>query len=875
MKHAAFPPARSLASTLVVLALSSRVPAGPGASPGFLIGDEAQNFPRSTQVGAGAPRCVLYYGPLDSMVPVRGDQRGPLGVQANALPQVSLDRPDSQPQDSAAVWAGGTRADKPEPRPTTQPAALDWDTLSGQVVPELLTRNGEAALVTRLSQASCRIEVTARSEATGPFSGILQYAWQDGDSDGLLTSDEVKVRAEAAAPAEAVPWMEQLRATMEAQALGNLWNVLLLSQVRTARQEGGYEITLTPEHGSALESLGFTEMRLGVSEDFRVQTVRVRTTQGAESTGAVKDKKFGDEWFAAGYVRQTSLLNGMTIVEDATIEHVVTDDTPLTRKIIIRSRVDMAGGQTGATLQQELTFSDWKVVKRPTPLAVAQVMALRLQRSPSVRGTGEVALQTQPAPPAREEVEKRPVVAEKPRVPAIEKYVSPNANFVVYRPKDWVVSEDDRLGFLIITVSDPNGVCQVQVITGLNTFGSDLAAIIREAAGRLREKFPDYRFDRALRTPDGKRVVFDATYTDPARGRRASRCWVSADKDNFVFASCEAPVGEFEQYRDVLLTTLSNIRIFANTIPARPKVPPLITYRLADGSASFSIPQGWEVKELGTGHFLASDPGGEFGFLVAKADVLTPELGVSVPGVSVSRYLTPSQALPFLCEAQGIASSFRIDQVFPRQDVARAVSQVYTVGQIAVEEFVYTCDTRTGRTKGYTFGFSFGSRTGTNWSFQHLTVTAPVDRFEAATPTFAAMLQSYQINDEFARQYVAQGMVRLRQMQQETARIIVKNASDIRNMMQAAYDERQQSQNYIDYLRTGYIRGETDWISSVEGGTVYRSDAWGTRNTATGEYYEGQPYNYVNFQGRNPKYDEQMTEINNRQLFDQVFGAPH
>ena len=231
-----------------------------------------------------------------------------------------------------------------------------------------------------------------------------------------------------------------------------------------------------------------------------------------------------------------------------------------------------------------------------------------------------------------------------------------------------------------------------------------------------------------------------------------------------------------------------------------------------------------------------------------------------------------SQALPFLCEAQGIARNFRVEQVFPRQDVAAAISRVYTAGNVTIEEFVYTCDTRTGPTKGYTFGFSFGSRLGTNWSLQHLTVTAPVDRFEASAPTFVAMLQSYRIDDEFAKRYVAEGMARLRQMQRDTARIIAKNASDIRSMMQAAYDERQRSQNYIDYLRTGYIRGETDWISSMEGGSVYHTDSWGTRNTATGEYYEGQPYNYFNFQGQKLRYNEQMTEINNRQLYERVFG---
>jgi hypothetical protein len=87
--------------------------------------------------------------------------------------------------------------------------------------------------------------------------------------------------------------------------------------------------------------------------------------------------------------------------------------------------------------------------------------------------------------------------------------------------------------------------------------------------------------------------------------------------------------------------------------------------------------------------------------------------------------------------------------------------------------------------------------------------------------------------------------------------------------MNAAYQERQTSQDYIDYQRTSYIRGEQDWVSDMEGGTVYHTDSWGTKNTATGEYFEGQPYNYVDFTGQNPKYNEQMTSIDSRQLWEQ------
>jgi len=98
-----------------------------------------------------------------------------------------------------------------------------------------------------------------------------------------------------------------------------------------------------------------------------------------------------------------------------------------------------------------------------------------------------------------------------------------------------------------------------------------------------------------------------------------------------------------------------------------------------------------------------------------------------------------------------------------------------------------------------------------------MTVAAPADQFEAFASNFVTMCQSYKINDKFAQDYIARGMERLRQMQKETAAIVARNAREIREMMQAAYDERQKSMEYIDYQRTKYIRGESDWVSSMEG----------------------------------------------------------
>ncbi|HVP39102.1 MAG TPA: hypothetical protein VMS93_07970, partial [Candidatus Saccharimonadales bacterium] len=172
----------------------------------------------------------------------------------------------------------------------------------------------------------------------------------------------------------------------------------------------------------------------------------------------------------------------------------------------------------------------------------------------------------------------------------------------------------------------------------------------------------------------------------------------------------------------------------------------------------------------------------------------------------------------------------------------------------------------------YTLGICFGSRLGANWSFRHFTVLAPAGGFERFAPTFAAMLGSYRINGAWARSYIQQGMARLHQMQQQTAERVARNAEEIHATMQAACDERSRSQDYLDYQRTNFIRGQQDWVSDMEGGTVYHTDSWGTQNTTTDERWEGQPFdyvNYVNYTGKNPKYNEQMTAIDSRELWEQ------
>lgn len=452
----------------------------------------------------------------------------------------------------------------------------------------------------------------------------------------------------------------------------------------------------------------------------------------------------------------------------------------------------------------------------------------------------------------------------------MKKYVTEQATFVLYMPEGWKANEGDQGNFKTLFVNDPNGLYGVAMFYGVSPTGKDVIALASLFANRILNQFPDLTLPKVMVSRDKRRVVFDGVYTDAQKRRREFRCWVSGGDGNFQYQSIETPEGQMAGAKQLLLTILANVQVMKGAFQVRsePVKVPMVQVRLHDGSATLQIPQNWKYQSFGKGAFVANDPSGVSSFISASAEAITPQVGVRVPNVLVSPYLAPHRALEAFASRQGFATNFQFIQVIPRQDINQQLRQVYTVGPATAEEFVYTFNTKGRRCKGFSFGISFGSRLNTNWNLWHMTVGAPIDQFDAFVPNFVTMFQSYKIDDQFAQNYIAQGMARLRQMQQETSRMIARNAQEIRQMMQSAYDERQRSMDYIDYQRSNYIRGNSDWVSSMEGGTIYHSDRWGTKNTATGEYYEGQPYNYFNYTGKNPKYNEQMEEINNRALYE-------
>lgn len=455
--------------------------------------------------------------------------------------------------------------------------------------------------------------------------------------------------------------------------------------------------------------------------------------------------------------------------------------------------------------------------------------------------------------------------------PAMKKIVTNQATFVVYVPEGWEAAEQSHGTCRTLTIADPGSGAEAALAHAVVTEGEPIDVLISLWKTGL-PQVNHVQLREAYISDEGRRIVLDGSYERGPGGRKTFRAWLCKGDGVATISRIDAPDGEFENQKQQLLTVLSNVRITKGSMLIRSDTAveePLSEHRLADGSARFLLPQQWEVKDFGTCSFVATAPSEASCFIVGKVQFLTPALGVRAPGVPVSEYLPPHKALQLVATQGGLARDVRFLEVIPRTDINQQIGAVFTAGTVQAEEFVYTATSPAGvRTKGYTFGVSFRSRWDLEWQLWHMTVSVPEEDFADRAPMLARMMLSYRINDDFAARYIADGIARLRVLQRQTSELVARNASEIHSMMQAAYEERQRSWDYIDYQRTSYIRGQQDWISSLEGGRVYHTDSWGTLNTDTGAYYEGTAYDYVHFDGESPRYHEMMTPVDSRALWE-------
>jgi len=406
----------------------------------------------------------------------------------------------------------------------------------------------------------------------------------------------------------------------------------------------------------------------------------------------------------------------------------------------------------------------------------------------------------------------------------MELYTAGDGTFALYKPPGWKVDSRAVVNGKAVTVTDPKGSSR---------------AVMR------------------VLTMQDRREDSTALVSRTLKGLRAS---VSGLDANFTILDPKAASGQ------------------PGASPPRKNALDLQMTETVSGDRSFSllVPRGWKL-EGAKGQALCTTPGdGIAGFIASTISFWGPSQlpyfdSSRVPGVIHSPYRRPVDALILAMRETGSRNHNVLERA---ADPARArQAAAYLKRGADVETASLSFNSKTGvRCKGIFDVTAYHPLPSGQWGITATGIWSPEKEFAEYLPSLLRMAESFRINEQFAAEYVRRGQENLRRMTRETAEKAARSAREIRESSMAAYQERQRSMEYIDTKRTGTIRGEQEWLSEAEGGALYKSDHWGLSREGE-RVIEGQDFNYYNYKGQNPRYNETMTPVDiSREAYESVHG---
>jgi hypothetical protein len=399
----------------------------------------------------------------------------------------------------------------------------------------------------------------------------------------------------------------------------------------------------------------------------------------------------------------------------------------------------------------------------------------------------------------------------------------------------------------------------------------------------MKPQIPGLKVAWVRSTQDRRRTVVEVAYEQNATKVRGRQYYL-VNHPEARFFSYQTDAARFAAMQPMLLSVLANMTFldplqFKET-QKESRTPASLNLtmsqrKLPDRSASMLVPSDWELMGA-KGAALSKSPDGNAGFAFSTAEFWGPSNlpyfdSSTLPGVLHYSYRAPVDAMMILMQRFG-SSAFQVLQ--RSRDPARAAGAAAVLKRgVDVETAVMTFTNEHGvRCKGYYDVLGFQPMASGQWSILFYAVWAPEAQFESYLPALVTMSESFRINEQWAAEYIRQGMENLKRAMAKTSRMMAETASAARESSLAAFQERMRSQDYLDYKRTSTIRGEQEWLSQVEGGALYKSDHWGLSREGE-RVIEGQPYNYYNYEGKNPRYNESMTPVDaSREVYESVYG---
>jgi hypothetical protein len=453
----------------------------------------------------------------------------------------------------------------------------------------------------------------------------------------------------------------------------------------------------------------------------------------------------------------------------------------------------------------------------------------------------------------------------------LEPYVAQNKLYALQKPAGWKVVEAAQSDSLRITINSPDGSSAVDFSWTRNPQGrSNAVRYLASYRQLLSRAWPDVAFTESRASQDDRRAVTVVTFHAGKTSIRG-KYYFESNSNTLSAQGFFAPEGLLPSQRVLLLNVMASMAFIKNDRRPDPAAgepqyyrPQMSTQSAGDRSLSVKIPADWAFM-AGGGKVVAGGRGGAPGFIFTSFEGNPMLRGASIAqGIIGTPYLRPPQALVHVL--QGFQHrNVRIQSAQP--DIASArelAARIRRQGDAQDIVATWTSSAGTPCVGAFKLVNALPSATGL-WFTIVAGIWAPEKDTYLYMPALEDVAASFAINDEFARQYIQAGLRRLRELQAQTE-IAMRDLNRAREQNQRDWEDRQRRKEFADSKWDDYRRGQSYWVSDLEGGKVYATDSWGTRDTVTGDYYEGRPYNWTNFEGENPRYNESMRQISSYEL---------
>lgn len=457
---------------------------------------------------------------------------------------------------------------------------------------------------------------------------------------------------------------------------------------------------------------------------------------------------------------------------------------------------------------------------------------------------------------------------------ALKPYEAPNKSYALYKPADWKVQEEPGPDNLHVRVLAADSGAAVDFFWSRNQEGQPNALLALAAFHRRLKRFDvDGTWSAVYRSPDATRATAILRYPS-AQGPVQGTFYFEASPKALAVQGYHALETVLARRRPLLLNIMASLAISKSTGSRPDKTPAFtpqyvtlaLTHRRAqDGSLTMKTPNDWNFMAAG-GKVIAGSADGSQGF-VFTAFAGNPILrGASVlQGVIALPYMSPSPALPVILAGFG-HRNIKIRQA--QADPGTSQECLRQIGQSCeAEDVVATWTSDKGANcLGFFKVINTSSSPSGLWNCILAGSWGPEKDFYRYYPMLEQIAASFAINDPYARRYIQDGLKRARELHDKTLAMMRENAN-AREQQQADWEARQARKDFTESKWDDYRRGNSYWVSDLEGGKVYQADSGGLRDRVTDQYYEGQGYNWTNFEGTNPRHpSETMREVSSYEL---------